>query len=54
LAFLERHYKDGDEFPNHIVRATGDETWVSSMYVGTKEQSKQWMHTRSQNKPKKV
>jgi hypothetical protein len=38
---------------NHIVRATDDETWVSSMNVGTKEQSKQWMHTHSQNKPKK-
>jgi acetyl-CoA carboxylase beta subunit len=35
--FLERCYKDGDEFLNHIVRVT----------VETKEQSKQWMHTNS-------
>jgi hypothetical protein len=27
--FLERYHKDGDEFYNHIVPATGDETWVS-------------------------
>jgi hypothetical protein len=24
--FLERYHKDGDEFLNHIVRLTGDET----------------------------
>jgi hypothetical protein len=29
LTFLERYHKDGDEFVNHIVRVTGDETWVS-------------------------
>jgi hypothetical protein len=26
LAFLERYYKDGDEYLNHIVRVTGDKT----------------------------
>jgi hypothetical protein len=26
---LERYHKDGDEFLNHIVQVTGDETWVS-------------------------
>jgi spore coat polysaccharide biosynthesis protein SpsF (cytidylyltransferase family) len=24
---LERYHKYGDEFINHIVRVTGDETW---------------------------
>jgi hypothetical protein len=35
------------------VRVTGDETWVSLMNIETKEQSRQWMHTHSPNKPKK-
>jgi hypothetical protein len=48
--FLERYHKDGDEFLNHIVRVTVDETWVSFVNVETKEQSKQWMHTHSSNK----
>jgi hypothetical protein len=39
--FLEQYHKDGDEFINHIVRVTGDETWVSFVNVQTKEQSKQ-------------
>jgi hypothetical protein len=30
----------------------GDETWASFVNVETKEQSKQWMHTHSPNKPK--
>jgi macrodomain Ter protein organizer (MatP/YcbG family) len=51
--FLERNHKDGDEFLTHIVRVTGDETWVSFVNVETKEQSKQWIHTHSQKKPKK-
>jgi hypothetical protein len=42
--FLERCHKDGYEFCNHIVRVTNDET---------KEQSKQWMHAHSPDKPKK-
>jgi histone-lysine N-methyltransferase SETMAR len=29
LTFLEGYHKDGDEFLNHIIRLTGDETWVS-------------------------
>jgi hypothetical protein len=44
LVFLERYYKDGDEFLSHIVCVTGDKT---------KEQSKQWMHTHSPNQPKR-
>jgi hypothetical protein len=44
LPFLERYHKDGDEFLNHIVRVTGDETWVSFVNVEIKGQSKQWMH----------
>jgi hypothetical protein len=52
LTFLERCHKDGDEFLNHTVRVTGDGTWVSFVNVENKEQSKQWMHTRSPNKPK--
>jgi hypothetical protein len=31
---------------------TSDETWISFVYVETKERSKQWMHTHSPNKPK--
>jgi hypothetical protein len=38
LTSLERYHKDGDEFLSHII--TGDETWVSFVTVGTKEQSK--------------
>jgi hypothetical protein len=53
LTFLQRYHKHGDEFHNHIVRVIGDETWVSFMNVETKEQSKQWMHKHSPNKPKK-
>jgi hypothetical protein len=44
LTFLERYHKDGDEFLSHILRVTGDETWVSFVSVETKQQSKQWMH----------
>jgi hypothetical protein len=52
--FLERYHKDGDAFLNHIIRITGDETWVSFVNVETKEQSKQWMHTHSPNKPESL
>jgi hypothetical protein len=54
LTSLDQYHKDGDEFLKHIVRVTGDETWVSLVIVETKEQSKQWMHTYSQNKPKSL
>jgi hypothetical protein len=37
--FLERYHKYGDEFLNHIVRVTGDKTWVSFVNIETKEQS---------------
>jgi hypothetical protein len=37
--FLQRYNKDGDEFLNHIVRVTGDETWVSYLNGETDEQS---------------
>jgi hypothetical protein len=50
--FLERYHKVGDEFLSHIVRITGDETWVSFVNVETKEKSKQWMLTHSPNKSK--
>jgi hypothetical protein len=49
---LERYHKEGYEFLNHIVPATGDETWASSVNVETKEQSKQWINTQSPEKPK--
>jgi hypothetical protein len=52
LTFLELYHKAGDEFLNHILRVTGDETWVSFVNVKTKEQPKQLMHTHSPNKPK--
>jgi hypothetical protein len=42
LTFIERYHKDGDEFLNHILWVTGDETWVSFVNDETKEQSKQW------------
>jgi hypothetical protein len=51
LILFERDHTDGDEILNHIIRVTGDETWVLFANVGTKAQSKQWMHTRSPNKP---
>jgi hypothetical protein len=38
--FLEKYHKDGDKFLNHILRATGDQTWVSFVNVETKQQSK--------------
>jgi hypothetical protein len=50
--FLERYHKDDDDFLNPIVQVTCDETWVSFVNVETEEQSKQWMHTHSPNKPK--
>jgi hypothetical protein len=37
LTFLERDHKDGDEFLNHIIRVTGDETWVSFVNANQKE-----------------
>jgi hypothetical protein len=36
LTFLERYHKDGDEFLNHIVRVTGDETCVSFVLLKPK------------------
>jgi hypothetical protein len=38
LTFLERDHKPDDELLNHIVRVTGDETWVSFVNFETKEQ----------------
>jgi hypothetical protein len=52
LTSLELYHKDGDEFLRHIVRVTGDETWVSFLNVENKEPSKQCMHTHPPNKPK--
>jgi hypothetical protein len=46
VEFLEQHHKDVDKFLIHILRAIGDETWVSFVNVETKEKSKQWMHAR--------
>jgi histone-lysine N-methyltransferase SETMAR len=53
LTFLERYHKNSNEFLNHIVRVTGDETWDLFLNVGTKGPTKQWMYTHSPNKPKK-
>jgi hypothetical protein len=53
LPFLERCHKDGDEFLSHIVRVTGNESWVPFVSVETKEQSKQWMRIQSPKKPEK-
>jgi hypothetical protein len=52
LNFLEQYHKDGDEFLNHIIQVTDNETWVSFVNAETKKQSEQWMHTHSPNKPK--
>jgi hypothetical protein len=49
--FSERYPEDGNGFFSQI--ATDDKTWVLFLRVETKEQSKQWMHTHSPNKPKK-
>jgi hypothetical protein len=35
--FLEWYHKDGNEFLNHIVQVTGDETWLSFLNVETKD-----------------
>jgi hypothetical protein len=51
---LEQYHKEGDEFLNHIVSVTADEPWSSYVNFETKEQSKQWIHTRSPDKPKKL
>jgi len=51
LTFLQRYHDEGDEFLDKIV--TGDETWVKFANVETKEQSRQWTHTHSPNKPRK-
>ena len=51
FTFLQRYWEEGDEFLDRIV--TGDETWVQFVNAETKDQSEQWMHTHSTNKPKK-
>jgi hypothetical protein len=53
LTFLEQFHRGGNEFLNHIVRVTGDETLITFVNVETKGQSKLWVHTHSPNKPKK-
>jgi hypothetical protein len=45
LNFLVRYHNEGDEFLNHIV--TGDETWISYVTPGNKQQSVQWQHSAS-------
>jgi hypothetical protein len=42
-----------EQYHKMAIRVTGDETCVSFVNVETKEQSKQWLHTHSPNKPKK-
>jgi histone-lysine N-methyltransferase SETMAR len=53
LTFLEQYHKDGHEFLSH---RTSNRWWnlglICECWI-TKEQSKQWMHTHSPNKPKK-
>jgi hypothetical protein len=38
LTFVERYHKNGNEFLNHIIQITGDETWLSFVNVEIKEQ----------------
>jgi hypothetical protein len=52
LTFLEPYHKDADDIFNYIIWITADQTWVPFVNAETKEQSKQWMHTHSTNKPK--
>jgi hypothetical protein len=40
-------------FLSHIIRVTGEETWVSFVNVVTEEQSNKWSHTHSPNKPQR-
>ncbi|GFT94441.1 histone-lysine N-methyltransferase SETMAR [Trichonephila clavipes] len=40
LDFLDRYYKEGDQFLERIV--TGDETWVSHITPESKRQSMEW------------
>jgi hypothetical protein len=47
MAAAVTYHEDGNEFLNHIVRVTDDETWISYVAVQTKEQPKKWMHTHS-------
>jgi hypothetical protein len=37
MTFLERYHKYGDEFLNHIIWVTGDETRVLFVNAETKE-----------------
>jgi phage tail tube protein FII len=39
LTFLEQYHEDGNEYLNHIVQVTGDETWISFVNAETKEKS---------------
>jgi hypothetical protein len=49
LHFQRDTTKDGYACLNHLVRLTGDATWVSIVNLETEEQSKQWMRTLSPN-----
>ena len=51
LMLLRRFWEETDEFLDRIV--TGDKSCVQFVDAETKEQSKQWMHMHSPNKPKK-
>jgi hypothetical protein len=42
-----------NEFLSHIMRITGDEILVSFVINEIKEQSNQWLHIYSPNKPNK-
>ncbi|GBM41608.1 Mariner Mos1 transposase [Araneus ventricosus] len=48
LTFLTRYSEDGNEFLNKIV--TGGETWVCHVTLKSKQQSKEWRHSRSPTK----
>jgi hypothetical protein len=50
---LQRYHKYGDEFLNHIVRVTCEETWISFVNFENKEQSKQWMQNTFTKKAEK-
>jgi hypothetical protein len=52
LSFLERYFRDGDEFLDHIV--TGVEAWVSHCASESKQQSQEWHHAQSPTQKKKT
>jgi hypothetical protein len=57
FTFLKRYPKDGDEFLNHILQVSSDETWILFVNVESKKQSKRGcthIHETSREKPEQT